>query len=200
MDVAAARADRGAHARLVNDHRALSERIAEALAALHAAAAAAPGGPVHVPASEPRPAAPPPPTTTPHPQTHPPPPPPAAFALVDGVAEGSPAARAGLRVGDRVAAVGAVRAASASSSSASSSSDLLRRAGETVARAASRDELVRVSVLRPGPGVGVAAPPPADVVETVLVVAPREGWGGVGVLGCHMVPLVGGGGGSSSGR
>jgi 26S proteasome regulatory subunit N4 len=176
LDLHAIREDRHRVIVLSNDHKALTKRIDAVLQDLHAAAKAAGvsgggggggGGPaaaVAVPsttasAHRPRPA--------PVPAT-------AAvlaatsaggamgFAVVDEVADGSPAAAAGLALGDRVLRLGDATA--------------LAAVPAAVADAAEGGGRLAVSVLRAG-----------AVVD--LELAPRHGWGGRGVLGCHLRPV-----------
>ncbi|TBU62250.1 hypothetical protein BD310DRAFT_945927 [Dichomitus squalens] len=86
------------------------------------------------------------------------------FAKVDGVAPGSPAASAGLRRDDLVLSFGPLTKASFTSSSLQPLAELVS-AQENVMR--SGDQRV------------------------TLTLTPRRGWGGRGLLGCHIVPYAG---------
>jgi len=88
------------------------------------------------------------------------------FARVDGVAPGSPAAHAGLRREDLIIKFGHLTTASFSASS-------LEPLAELVGRNENRELLLQV--LRDGQ-------------ELLLQFTPRKGWGGRGLLGCHIVP------------
>lgn len=87
------------------------------------------------------------------------------FARVNGVEEASPAAEAGLRPRDLVLAFG--------------EADWLNH--EKLARVA------RIVAASEGRGVDVRVA--RDGEEVRLRVVPRRGWGGRGLLGCHLVPL-----------
>ncbi|KAI9573538.1 hypothetical protein HD554DRAFT_2202224 [Boletus coccyginus] len=88
------------------------------------------------------------------------------FAKVDGVAPGGPAAHAGLRREDLILKFGHLTSTSFSASS-------LEPLAELVSRNENRE--FRMQVLRDGR-------------ELSLQFTPRKGWGGRGVLGCHIVP------------
>ncbi len=90
--------------------------------------------------------------------------PPDCFALIDVVTEGSPAEESGLRVGDRVAAFGSVRADNFTNLSA---------IGRLVQDSKNRE--LEVTVVRAGRA-------------RVLKLTPRQ-WAGRGLLGCNIVPL-----------
>ncbi|KAI0802055.1 hypothetical protein BC629DRAFT_1591696 [Irpex lacteus] len=90
------------------------------------------------------------------------------FAKVDGVAPGSPAASAGLLREDLILSFGSL-------TKSSFSTNALTPLATLVAANENRELLVRV--LRPG-----------DQVVT-LNFTPRKGWGGRGLLGCHIVPF-----------
>ncbi|KAL0565877.1 putative 26S proteasome regulatory subunit [Marasmius crinis-equi] len=92
---------------------------------------------------------------------------PKAFARVDGVAPGSPAAEAGLRREDLVVKFGHLIHTSFTSTS-------LQPLAEVVA--ANENQSISIKVLRDGNPV-------------FLSFVPRKGWGGRGMLGCHIVPL-----------
>lgn len=89
------------------------------------------------------------------------------FATVDQVTPGSPAHEAGLKVGDRLRAFG---------SADWSNHDRLKKVGEIVQRNVGRPILVKV--LR---GSG------SEAQELNVHLTPRQGWGGRGLLGCHIV-------------
>ena len=89
------------------------------------------------------------------------------FARVDQVTSGSPAHEAGLKVGDRIRAFG---------SADWSNHERLKKVGEIVQHNVGRPVLVKV--LR---GTG------AEEQELKLQLTPRAGWGGRGLLGCHIV-------------
>ncbi|KAJ3555108.1 hypothetical protein NM688_g2761 [Phlebia brevispora] len=89
------------------------------------------------------------------------------FARVDGVAPGSPAATAGLIREDLILAFGSLTRASFSSNSLQPLATLV---------ATQENQEISVKVLRSG----------QEIVELTFV--PRKGWGGRGLLGCHIVP------------
>ncbi|KAF9267390.1 hypothetical protein L218DRAFT_894633 [Marasmius fiardii PR-910] len=92
--------------------------------------------------------------------------PPKPFARVDGVAPGSPAAEAGLQREDLVLKFGTLVHSSFTSAS-------LQPLTEVVA--ANENKSISIKILRGG--------------ETAfLSLVPRKGWGGRGMLGCHIVP------------
>ncbi|PCH40064.1 hypothetical protein WOLCODRAFT_136632 [Wolfiporia cocos MD-104 SS10] len=103
-------------------------------------------------------------TTTPadNPVLHP-------FAKVNGVAPGSPAAAAGLMREDLILSFGSLTKSSFSSTS-------LQPLAEFVAARENRE--IAVQVLR------------APEQTITLTFTPRTGWGGRGLLGCHIVPYV----------
>ncbi|KAF8442840.1 hypothetical protein L210DRAFT_3534207 [Boletus edulis BED1] len=88
------------------------------------------------------------------------------FAQVNGVAPGSPAAHAGLCREDLIIKFGHLTAASFSASSLEPLADLVRH---------NENHELRIQVLRDGR-------------ELSLQFTPRSGWGGRGLLGCHIVP------------
>lgn len=100
-------------------------------------------------------------------------PPPAApeapFARVNTVEAGSPAHEAGLKAGDLVRRFG---------SAIWSNHERLRKVSEVVQENQGRPILVRVQ-RRVG----------SDAQELELRLTPRQGWGGRGSLGCHVVPI-----------
>jgi hypothetical protein len=91
------------------------------------------------------------------------------FAIIDQVMDDSPGCIDGLRVGDRVCAVGDVRWGF-DDPSATPPSDLIPRAARTFGE--SENHPVRVVILRRG-----------ERVE--IMVTPRA-WAGAGLVGCHM--------------
>ncbi|KAK2611117.1 hypothetical protein N8I77_004493 [Diaporthe amygdali] len=92
------------------------------------------------------------------------------FAKINTVAPGSPAEAAGLQPGDLIRNFGYVD---------SSNHDQLKKVAECVQGNAGQSVLVKIS--RP-----VAAP---SQRELQLTLVPRQGWGGRGMLGCHILPL-----------
>ncbi|EEH51952.1 uncharacterized protein MICPUCDRAFT_7568, partial [Micromonas pusilla CCMP1545] len=154
VDLYAVRADRGRYATLRNDHDDITDAIERAMASLHAVASATRGvGAVDVNATmNPRAARPPAGT--------------AAFAVVDEMHGGSPAASAGLRLHDRVIAFGGVE------------------------RGAENENILpRVAALlaaKEGAEVPVWVTRGTDRVR--VFVTPAK-WEGRGLLGCHMRPL-----------
>jgi 26S proteasome non-ATPase regulatory subunit 9 len=102
----------------------------------------------------------------------------AAFALIDEVAAGGPAALAGLCVGDALLAFGPV--------TASTSEPLSAVAREVGAAEAAAGE-VCVTVRRKRATTATAAGGIGDEV-VVLALHPRR-WDGRGLLGCHLAPV-----------
>ena len=135
---------------LSNDHKAITAEIEKQLHALHAQSRDEGNAPAA--ASGARPAAPVPAAASP------------PFALVDEVSAGSPAAAAGLCVGDLLLSLGEATAASGG----------LAAVAEVVR--ASQGRPVRAVVLRAGAPLALQ-----------LVPSP---WGGRGLLGCHLQPIV----------
>ncbi|PPR08163.1 hypothetical protein CVT24_012127 [Panaeolus cyanescens] len=88
------------------------------------------------------------------------------FALVDGVAPGSPAAEAQLRRGDLVVKFGRLNERDFKTSG-------LQPLAELVAE--NEDRAIPLRILRS-----------QEVV--LLTLTPRKNWGGRGMLGCHIVP------------
>ncbi|KAF1955388.1 26S proteasome non-ATPase regulatory subunit 9 [Byssothecium circinans] len=95
----------------------------------------------------------------------------APFAKVNSVAEGSPAASAGLRVGDTITKFGWVDW---------TNHDKLARLTQVVSQ--NEGLPITIGALRPSASGG-----PSEIVETLLT--PRRNWGGRGMLGCHLLPL-----------
>lgn len=91
------------------------------------------------------------------------------FAKVNSVEHGSPAHEAGLKANDLIRRFGAANWAN---------HERLRKVGETVQQNLGKPILVRV--LR---GSGM------DAQELELRLTPRQGWGGRGSLGCHILPI-----------
>jgi len=98
------------------------------------------------------------------------------FAMVDGVAPRSPAAQAGLQRGDLVVQFGTISKTSV---------------GEPVSLtplsqfvATKENQTIELRVKRPSStGEGTS--------QETLTLTPRSGWGGRGLLGCHIVPYTG---------
>jgi len=88
-----------------------------------------------------------------------------AFAKVNSVSPNSPAAVAGLRAGDMMKIFGSVNA---------SNHRNLSKLAEAVA--SNEGKQITVVVERDG-------------MVQALQLVPRQGWGGRGMLGCHLVPL-----------
>ena len=95
-----------------------------------------------------------------------------AFAIIDQVMDDSPGCVDGLRVGDRVCAVGDVRWGF-DDPSATPPSDIIQRAARAFGE--SENQRVCVVVLRRG--------------ERVEVVVTPRAWSGTGLVGCHMCPV-----------
>lgn len=99
----------------------------------------------------------------------PPPAPEAPFAKVNSVETGSPANEAGLKAGDLIRRFG---------TAIWSNHERLRKVGEVVQQSTGRPILVKVS-RQTG----------SQTQELDLRLTPRQGWGGRGSLGCHILPL-----------
>ncbi|WIA41924.1 hypothetical protein OEZ86_009237 [Tetradesmus obliquus] len=188
IDIHAVRSDRNAVIRLANDHKQLSSRLEQLLHKMHAlaretgavaaagnsqpagngaaAAAAAPAAAASTSAVQQQ--------DTKMPQASETPAAAAAaaaadaalrpFAVVDEVADGSPAAAAGIQLGDQLCRFGAAVAGSGN--------ELQQVAQELQAH---EDKAVQVVFLRAG-----------QAVQMQLV--PQK-WAGRGLLGCHLRPL-----------
>ncbi|KAG9063080.1 hypothetical protein KI688_004680 [Linnemannia hyalina] len=90
----------------------------------------------------------------------------APFAIVNAVAPGSPACEAGLMQGDRIVVFGTINTNTPST---------LRTLTELVQSRENRPTVVKVQR--------------GESTELVsLVLVPKQGWGGRGLLGCHIVP------------
>lgn len=184
-DLAAARRDRHDLACWTNDHKALMKEVEEVVHALMAAGSSGGGQKEEdeamgeateaAPApAAPAAAAPPAQTTT----TNLPP-----FASVGDVAPCSPAAAAGMQVGDLILRLAGVDAAAGAADAPPSSSSPLLLERVAAALAASENRPCACVVLRAGRRVA-------------LELTPRR-WAGRGLLGCHLRPLAlpaGGGG------
>lgn len=184
-DLAAARRDRHDLACWTNDHKALMKEVEEVVHSLMAAGSSGGGQKEEdeamgeateaAPApAAPAAAAPPAQTTT----TNLPP-----FASVGDVAPCSPAAAAGMQVGDLILRLAGVDAAAGAADAPPSSSSPLLLERVAAALAASENRPCACVVLRAGRRVA-------------LELTPRR-WAGRGLLGCHLRPLAlpaGGGG------
>lgn len=168
VDLLAVTAARRRVVMLRNDVRAATEEVASALEALHALGPAALAQPVApMPRGDGAAV-----TTTaatataalsaPHG---------APFAVVDDVTAGSPAAAAGLRVGDRVASFGGVGRGAAPASLAFLADEVRRCEGTPL----------EVVVLRPA----------GDGNEVCVLSLTPQRWGGPGLLGCHVSQVLG---------
>ncbi len=96
-------------------------------------------------------------------------PPETPFAKVNSIEPGSPANEAGLKIGDQIRRFG---------TAIWSNHERLRKVGETVQQNLGRP--ITVKVLRTSGGTDQ---------ELDLRLTPRQGWGGRGTLGCHIVPI-----------
>ncbi|EEP78642.1 hypothetical protein UREG_03488 [Uncinocarpus reesii 1704] len=93
------------------------------------------------------------------------------FAKVSSVADGSPAAQAGMKVGDKIRSFGTVNWMN---------HENLRKISEVVQSNEGMPLIVKVA--RSGE-------PSQALVNHTLQLTPRRNWGGRGLLGCHLVPL-----------
>ena len=91
---------------------------------------------------------------------------------MNSVETSSPAAEAGLRAGDRIRRFGEVNWIN---------HEKLSKVAEEVRKYQGRS--VFVKVMRKGEGAG------AVEEELSLNLIPRPNWGGMGLLGCHLLPL-----------
>ncbi|KAI9788521.1 MAG: putative 26S proteasome regulatory subunit [Peltula sp. TS41687] len=178
IDVAQIRTTRSRIIHLRNDHRDLMSRIERALHAYHASLSSREPQTVPTTSSSDRDIESSDATATETP-----------FAKINGVVSGSPAEGAGLRVGDRIRRFGNVNWIN---------HENLSRIAETVRRSegvrfylspvmllAFADTLkrsIQVKILRKGTNGQ-----PDEELE--LWLTPRRGWGGQGLLGCHVVPV-----------
>jgi 26S proteasome non-ATPase regulatory subunit 9 len=117
----------------------------------------------------------------------------APFAKVNSVVADSPAATAGLQVGDTITKFGWVdwtnherlsRVAEAVSQNEGVRRITLHQIPSSRWRAGGLQVQIPITVktLRPNPSGG-----PAETVEMQLT--PRRNWGGRGLLGCHLLPI-----------
>jgi 26S proteasome non-ATPase regulatory subunit 9 len=97
------------------------------------------------------------------------------FAKVNTVAESSPAKRAGLEMGDEILAFGDLDATSAHRS-------VSRKDLANLPSAVQEGREIALVVLRPNASTGQTS-------IKRLRLTPASGWGGRGLLGCHIVPL-----------
>ncbi|CAE6413808.1 26S proteasome non-ATPase regulatory subunit 9 OS=Bos taurus GN=PSMD9 PE=1 SV=1 [Rhizoctonia solani AG-1 IB] len=151
---------------LRNDRTRLTDEIAQALADVHSAA---PQNPTSVKVNGVNGISGLSPASTPEPEALVQPQSLVPFARVDGVAPNSPAQQAGLEREDLVLAFGSLTAQSFSNSSLQPLAQLV---------ASHENQQLAVKVRRNGS-------------EINLDFIPRSGWGGRGMLGCHIVPYAG---------
>lgn len=161
IDVAQIRVTRARIIVLRNDWKDLMDRIEKGLHEYHANLKA------NEAAEEPAVSHP--PSTTNTPATSGPIVPMTPFAKVNSVEHASPAHEAGLKAGDMIRTFGMANWTNHES---------LRKLAEVVQQNLGRPILVRVSR-----GTGQA------VQELELRLTPRQGWGGRGALGCHILPI-----------
>ncbi|KAF9886863.1 GTP-binding nuclear protein gsp1/Ran [Aspergillus nanangensis] len=93
------------------------------------------------------------------------------FAKVNGVTEASPAHRAGLRAGDSIRLFGSVNWVN---------HERLTKVAEIVQQNEGRTLTVKVSRTNDA----------GNIIELELELIPRRDWGGRGLLGCHLVPIL----------
>ena len=93
------------------------------------------------------------------------------FAKVNSVEQGGPADEAGLKAGDWIRRFGDVNWMN---------HEKLTKVAEVVRRQQGR--AVTVKVIRTGDAAG-------EDQELALSLIPRSGWGGRGLLGCHLLPV-----------
>lgn len=163
IDVAQIRTTRARIIRLKNDHKALMEKMEEAVhehfAAGKSAESLPPTNTTGSQANVPQGAA---TTAIQHSSSAIEPP----FARVNSVVDGSPAATAGMRAGDKVTRFGWVDW---------TNHERLGKVAQVVQQ--NENSAILVKVLR-------------DSSSTVqLQLTPRRDWGGRGMLGCHLVPV-----------
>ncbi|EEQ91533.1 26S proteasome non-ATPase regulatory subunit Nas2 [Blastomyces dermatitidis ER-3] len=90
------------------------------------------------------------------------------FAKINNVADGSPAAQAGIKVGDRVRSVGHVNWMN---------HENLTKVAEVVRRNEGKTILVKL----------VRKDESGEMKDLTVQLTPRRNWGGLGLLGCHIV-------------
>lgn len=161
IDVAQVRVTRARIIHLRNDWKDLMDKIEKGLHQYHAnmQAEAAKAPP------EPEKVAP----TEISSNSAPPEPPETPFARVNSVEIGSPANEAGLKAGDLIRRFG---------TAIWSNHERLRKLGEVVQQNSGKQILVKIS-----------RPNGSATQELDLQLTPRQGWGGRGSLGCHILPL-----------
>jgi len=161
IDVAQVRVTRARIIILRNDWKDLMDRIEKGLHEHHAKMQAS---------GELKNAALPAPSSPPAPrQTQTPAVPETPFAKVNSVEPGSPAHEAGLKAGDKIRRFGSANW---------SNHERLRKVGEIVGQNLGRP--IPVKVLRENG---------SHTQELDLRLTPRQGWGGRGSLGCHILPI-----------
>lgn len=164
--------------RLQNDLKAKMRELDDALVRVHSF-----GPGVLGPGRSSKPAPP-----APSPSALPPP-----FAEIDAVTPGSPAAAAGLLVGDRIAIFGSLGAGDGARAGESPAPPLLptlAQLGQVTRESegrALRVVVVRRAAAAGGAAGGDAAAGAAGAVE--LTLTPQR-WAGPGLLGCHVVPVT----------
>lgn len=159
IDVAQVRVTRARIVNLKNDWKALMDRIEKGLHEHHASMQAS-GSFNQAETSE---------LPTRSNASTQPNPPETPFATVNSVEPGSPANEAGLKAGDQVRRFG---------TAIWSNHERLRKLGEVVQQ--NQGKPILVKVVRSENGMSR---------ELELRLTPRQGWGGRGSLGCHMLPI-----------
>ncbi|ORY75746.1 hypothetical protein BCR37DRAFT_170985 [Protomyces lactucae-debilis] len=156
IDVAACRIARTSIIRLRNDHKAVMSAIEASVHAGFQVETASQAAPPHAP----QPAS----ARTVFTDRQP-------FALVNSVADASPAALAGLQAGDQIVTFGSTHA---------QNHRALARLAEEVAHATQENTSIEVTVLRKQEG---------RTAFLRRAVRPNTAWGGRGALGAHFLPL-----------
>jgi 26S proteasome regulatory subunit N4 len=159
IDMAQIRTTRARIIHLKNDYKSLMARIETGLHAHHAALQSQTQSQTSTTAASPLPHHPNEAQETP-------------FARVNSIVDGSPAASAGLKVGDQIRRFGHVNWMN---------HENLAQVGAVVGRSEGIPIVVKV-LRRTGAGSG-------DVQELSLQLTPRRNWGGRGLLGCHLLPV-----------